>query len=112
MKTGRPAIGLALPLAFALVAIAGCGDDSDFGNRCSRDSDCSSGYCCLGRECPGGFCTDSCETDEDCRADTACVRLVAGDHACLLGCTSSEDCSLGTGMECVERDGVLVCLNE
>ena len=99
--------------ALLLLFLCACGDDPKFGDRCSSNASCGEGgFCCEATECPGGFCTDACETDDDCRADTACILISTGDRVCLLACTSTVDCDIGTGLECVEREGVRVCANE
>ncbi len=101
--------------ATSALAFASCGgEESHFGDRCTSNGACGSGgFCCEGRECPGGFCTELCETDDTCPVGTVCIELLSRDRVCLVGCSVEEDCDeVGTDMECREREGARVCLND
>ena len=100
-------------IALGALLLLGCGEDSHFGDRCESSASCGEGgFCCEARECPGGFCTEACETDDDCRENTVCIELTTRERVCLLACSTVQDCTLGTGLECVEREGTRVCANE
>lgn len=91
-----------LAVAFALLGLAGCGDDDDseaerrgVGAECAVNDDCEE----EGQECltdfTGGYCgVADCTADADCPEGSACVTEDDGlGNFCFLVCLDKPECN-------------------
>lgn len=78
-------------MAFASVALVGCGGDDEV-TGCETNTDCPSGEFCV-----NGTCAQACETADDCAnpdqvCSGACPEL--DRPICFFECTTNDDCGL------------------
>lgn len=69
------------------------GNPSGVGNSCTRNEDCATKNCYLGKG--GGYCTTTCSDEgssAECPLDTVCKPIQGGARRCLLVCGSASAC--------------------
>lgn len=101
---------LALALAVALGALAGCGDKTKKPGSCNADKDCKAGQVCSENKCVECAADSQCPTGQKCSAN-ACVAAAecTKDDQCPAGkvcqagkckaCASDSECGAGGSCE-------------
>lgn len=87
-----------------------CGDildhpgDGEIGDPCASNADCRSGWCLIGAQFPGGYCTALCSySRQGCPLEASCIRQGPDDQdagACFRSCGRRSECREDEGYAC------------